>query len=220
MRAAGKWLRRAAHPGALSPASAGRAILLAALVSCQACTAVDAAGDGDIAPGDAPAQFTAAGAVEGERRGVAWVTQDTSSRGHLFIIHVADSRVESEQAWGLRLMAMSQTGDPPPPGEYAIVSETDSSLGYAGGFTARFTDIVENRGSRYAHMALEYDMPEEWKGHGLEGRLVIEQVDSRELTGRFELELMEGASINEAPRREEKVLRVRDGRFTAVMPGS
>jgi|SRR5690554_4371541 len=220
MRAAGKWLRRAAHPGALSPASAGRAILLAALVSCQACTAVDAAGDGDIAPGDAPAQFTAAGAVEGERRGVAWVTQDTSSRGHLFIIHVANSRVESEQAWGLRLMAMSQTGDPPPPGEYAIVSETDPSLGYAGGFTARFTDIVENRGSRYAHMALEYDMPEEWKGHGLEGRLVIEQVDSRELTGRFELELMEGASINEAPRREEKVLRVGDGRFTAVMPGS
>ena len=59
MRAAGKWLRRAAHPGALSAASAGRAILLAALVTCQACTAVDAAGDGE--PGAGPSAGTGTG---------------------------------------------------------------------------------------------------------------------------------------------------------------
>ncbi|MFZ7095540.1 hypothetical protein ACOPJQ_08380 [Luteimonas dalianensis] len=195
--------------------------MLATLLSCQACTGVDATEDPDVAPDSTSAvAFTVSGALEAEHRGVAWVRQVEHSRGQLFVIQVADSHVESEQTYSLRLTAMSEAGGVPTPGEYPIVSETDASRGYAGGFTAHFMDIMENRGGRYANVALEYDMPEEWKGHGLEGKLVIDHVDASQVTGRFELELMEGASINKAPRRDDKILRVREGRFTAVIPES
>nr|AOH36428.1 hypothetical protein BGP89_08735 [Luteimonas sp. JM171] len=222
MRSVREWLQPSRHPGATSPAgAAGRAIMLATLLSCQACMAVDANEDPDIATDGAPeVEFTASGVLEAEHQGVAWVQQFEHSRGHLFVINIADSRVESEQSYSLRLQAMSETGGVPSPGEYPIVSETDASRGYAGGFTAHFMDIMENRGGRYANVALEYDMPEEWKGHGLEGKLVIDHVDASQVTGRFELELMEGASINKAPRRDDKILRVREGRFTAVIPES
>lgn len=222
MRSVQEFRRHSRHARAASPVgAAGRVILLAALLSCQACMAVDATDDEIIAADStSTARFAVSGVLDAEHQGVAWVRQGEYSKGHLFDIHIADSRVESEQTYSLLLRAESEAGGIPSPGEYPIVSRSDPSRGYASGFSANFQDILENHGARYANVALEYEMPAEWKGYGLEGKLVIDHVEANQVTGRFEFELREGASINKAPRRDEKTLRVREGRFTAVIPES
>lgn len=183
------------------------------LLACQACTDAGAL-EGGAAP-TADARFSMAGVLDGPRHGVAWTRLDEYSRGHLFDIRIADSREDTEQTYHLLLRGESKEGGLPAPGQYPIVSRADSEKGYAGGFMATYTHIIENRGGRYAHVALEYTAAPAWKGHGPGGILVIESVDTDTMTGRFELDLREDGSINKAPRRDEKSLRVRGGRFSA-----
>lgn len=201
------------------------ALLLPAML-CQGCDVVEATGKSDGSAAvpaaaevdEVAARFTVSGALEGERQGAAWVRQDEYSRGHLFDIVISDSRDEAARTYTLTLRGESDSDAPPRTGEYPIVHRADPASGYASGFSASYMDIVENRASRYAHVALEYAMPPEWKQPDLSGTLVIDSVADGKLEGRFEFELEENASVNKAPLREEKILRVREGRFSAELP--
>jgi len=199
--------------------SARAAALVAVLLACQACTAADAVGDESTPPSAAAdARFSMSGVLEGEREGVAWVKPGEYSRGHLFDIHIADSREEAEQSYNLMFRAESVDGGIPVPGSYPIVDRADPAQGHAGGMSASFTDILENRGMRYAHLALEYTPQPAWKAHDLGGTLIIDSVEGGVMTGTFEMALMENASINDAPRRDEKRLRIHSGRFSVPLP--
>lgn len=207
-------------PGISAQRSAARAAgLLAVLLACQACTAAEALDEAATTPPAATdAGFSMSGVLEGEREGVAWIKPGQYSRGHLFDIHIADSREGAEQSYNLMFRAESVDGGVPVPGSYPIVDRPDPAQGHAGGVWARFTDVIENGGMQYTHVALEYTPQPEWKGHDLDGTLVIDSVEGGTMTGTFELELMENASINDAPRRDDKRLRIHSGHFSVQLP--
>lgn len=162
--------------------------------------------------------FTLSGVYEGVKEGVATTKFFEFSRGVLFKITLMDSEDEAEQCYQLVLQSEAQEENAVlKPGTYPIVLRADAEQGYAGGFTAKYTHIIENRGGYYANVALEYSMTM-GRESTLGGELTIESIENGYLTGTFELMLYEDGSINNAPRGEEKQITLRNGRFKAAIP--
>ena len=144
---------------------------------------------------------------------------------HLTKIEIVDSSAADEQTFRLSIQAdANKFLGLPSPGEYPVINRRDPETGFEGGFYVNYTHIIENKGSRYANVALEYDVPARWRLVSGElsdppsGTVIIETVDDTYITGRFEFELKENASINKAPRKDEKIIVISDGHFKALIP--
>jgi hypothetical protein len=161
------------------------------------------------------ASFERQGAVDTPATGVAEVTTWEGSVG-LTSIKMTDSPDPAEQTYTLAFEAWFD-GKPQrlAEGEYDIVNYDKAREGLAEGVSVTYIHILENKGSKYSNVAVEYDVSLGQVQPA--GQLTITEVTETHMHGTFSVDLRYSGSINKGEM-EGKQLQLINGEFVATLP--